>query len=84
MNPSKSVKTMSQTLEHIDLGHVDINVGGTEKVEVVELEDAKSEESRHEGEIKSSVPLSTARDLVTEILAVEDDPTLVKPLSSKQ
>jgi len=50
-------------------------------VEAIEYVDTDASSSQIEdGKSKPAIPPETARDIVTEILAVEDDPTLVSDL----
>jgi hypothetical protein len=62
----KNPNVSTQHVEYFDSKKVDVNV--------VERQDSEASSLSDEEKIHTKPP-STARDLVTEILAVEDDPT---------
>jgi hypothetical protein len=78
MTSRRKTETDKGSVEHVELDPLKGN--GLDKngdVTTIEFIDSESGISSPDGRRKPKVPLATARDLVTEILSVEDDPTLV-------
>jgi hypothetical protein len=78
MTSRRKTETDKGSVEHVELDPLKRNdFDKTGDVTTIEFIDSESGNSSPEGRKKPKVPLATARDLVTEILSVEDDPTLV-------
>jgi hypothetical protein len=78
MTSRRKTETDKGSVEHFELDPLKGN--GLDKngdVTAIEFIDSESGNSSADGKRKPKAPLATARDLVTEILAVEDDPTAV-------
>ena len=78
MKHHRSATDHRGTVEYIELGHLRGEATQKDaKIQTIEFVDSGSAKPSYDEEKKQQRPLESARDLVTEILTVEDDPTLV-------
>jgi hypothetical protein len=75
----KGIGNRSGTVEYVELDHLgSTDVTKDQKISAIEFLDTESAKlSDDDAKKLNALPPSSARELVTEILTAEDDPTLV-------